>query len=83
MRMDRISVCEGFYMYHVLWHANGQTNRCVTVGRNIMAQLDRMRFRPSPLLSYESMSEEAWEVYSGLVRRWHGLDAAEDERNVR
>lgn len=59
-------------MFHVLWHDSGQTNRCLATGRNIMVQLDRMRFRPSRLLSYETMSEEAREVYSGLVQRWHG-----------
>lgn len=68
--MTRFDICEGYYMYASHYHASGLTNRCIETGRTITEQLDRMRFRPSPLLSEDTMSEEAWEVYNALVTRW-------------
>ena len=72
--MDRISICEGYWLYYVHWHASGLTRRCVMTKRGIAEQLHRMRFKPSPLLDLDSLRHEdraeAREVYFGLVERY-------------
>lgn len=70
--MDRISICEGYFLYYALWHAGGVTRRCERQRRNIAVQLDRMRFRPSPLLTLDNASDEARSVYRALVREHEG-----------
>jgi hypothetical protein len=68
--IDRISLCEGYWQYYSDWHLGGLTRRCNATGRGIAVQLDRLRFRPSPLLTTERLSDEAREVYLALVERW-------------
>lgn len=81
--MNRFSVCEAYWLYYVHWHASGLTRRCAATGRGIAVQLDRMRFRPSPLLGFDGMSdddrEDVRDAYVALVRRWEGDSAADRE----
>jgi len=73
--MNRFDVCEAYWLYYAHYHAGGMTRRCEG-GRGIAVQLDRMRFRPSPLLSFDSLRREdregAREAYLALVRKWEG-----------
>lgn len=81
--MNPFTVCEAFWLYYAHWHAGGLTRRCERQGRGIAVQLDRMRFRPSPLLRFDSMRdddrEDVRDVYVALVRRWEGDSAADRE----
>lgn len=69
--MDRVSICEGYWLFYIHWHRNGMTERCARVGRLIGVQLERLRFRPSPTLTLDSASEQAREVYEDLVNEYH------------
>ena len=74
--MDRISVCEGYWLYYAHWHSGGLTRRCEQAGRGIGVQLHRMRFRPGATLDLDSLRHEdradAREAYLTLVRRHEG-----------
>jgi hypothetical protein len=74
--MDRISICEGYWLYFAHWHNNGLTNRCHDKGRVISLQLHTLRFKPAPALSLDSLRLEEYadarEVYLTLVRRHEG-----------
>ena len=79
--MNRFDVCEAYWLYYAHWHLSGMTRRCHTQGRGIAVQLDRLRFRPSPLLSFDSLRhedrEDARDVYLALVRKWEGAAEAD------
>ena len=81
--MNRFTVCEAYWLYYVHWHASGLTRRCYGRPPGIAVQLDRMRFRPSPLLTLDSLRnddrEDVRDAYVTLVRRWEGNSAADRE----
>lgn len=72
--MTRFDICEAYYLYATHYHRSGLTERCVMHVTPIWEQLERMRFRPSPMLSEETLSEEGLEVYHSLIRKWEGVD---------
>ena len=62
---DRIAICEAHYMFAMLFHG-GQG--CPIYAK--FAQLERIRFRPSPLLAKPAqLSWEAKRIYQYLVER--------------
>lgn len=63
MFFDRFDICEAHYLYYLEWHA-GQASR-------EYEKLSRMHryFRPSPLLSYDNLTENSKEIYDNLVRK--------------
>jgi hypothetical protein len=67
--MNRIDICEAYYMFAADYHVSGLTRRCMS-RRTIMGQLHRMGFRPSPMLSYETLTEEAQMLYNDLAQKW-------------
>ena len=74
--MNRIDVCDAYWVYYMLWHASGLTRRCHAQGRGIAEQLHRLRYRASPLLGSEhDLTDDARDVYDGLVQRWEGVTA--------
>jgi hypothetical protein len=73
--MTRFDICEAYYVFAQHYHASGITARCEYQGRGIWEQLSRMRFRPSPMLRVETLTEEARCVYDALVSKWHAADA--------
>lgn len=68
--MNRFDICEAYYLYASNYHRSGLTERCVRHATPIWEQLERMRFRPSPMLSEETLSEAGWEVYQQLIEKW-------------
>lgn len=74
--MDRISICEGYWLYFAHWHRGGRTARCDRQGRTISEQLHALQFKPAPALSLDSLCHDdyrdAREVYLTLVRRHEG-----------
>jgi hypothetical protein len=86
--MNRFAICTAFYLYATAYNHGGFTARCHHQGRGILAQLNRMKFRPSPLLSLDSLRYDDYrddyceerEIYLSLVRRWEGEKAANWEQ---
>lgn len=78
--MSRFDIVEAYFVFSMLWHSGGLTDRCRAKGRGIDEQLWRMKFRPSPALgSPADLEEDGREVYLGLVEKYHP-DALEQER---
>lgn len=69
MWFDRFDICEAHFVFAMLWH-EGQGS--ATYGK--FAQLERMRFRPSPSLSEpKDLGDNAREIYRQLVIKRCGL----------
>lgn len=69
MWFDRFDICEAHFMFASLFHA-GQG--CPIYGK--FAQLERLRFRPSPCLSQPSDLEgNARAIYQALVEKHCGI----------
>jgi hypothetical protein len=64
MFFDRFDICEAYYMFACEWHKGQASAEYAIFGR-----LERMRFRPSPLLSKDSLSENARFILAQLIRR--------------
>ena len=66
---DRIAICEAHYMFTMLFHG-GQG--CPIYAK--FAQLERIRFRPSPLLTKPAQLDwEARQIYQCLVEKSFGV----------
>lgn len=71
MEFDRFDICEAHYVFAMLFHG-GQG--CAIYSK--FAQLDRIKFRPSPLRSKPSqLSLNAKEIYLGLVHKHCGIQS--------
>ena len=74
--MDRIAVCEVYYLIEALYNVGGiMPERPANARRrahpeSIGAQLARMGFKPSPLLSIDRLDEEQYEYFRTLLSRW-------------
>ena len=69
---NRFDICEAWYLFAVDWHAGQGSATYAIVGR-----LDRIGFRPSPILSTRSLSPNGRLILTGLIR------AARASRKVR
>lgn len=71
---DRFDICEAHYALEndynvggVLWERPSNARRRMSTG----FQLNRMGFRPGAAFNgYDSLSENAQEIYNELVERW-------------
>lgn len=70
---DRFDICEAYYLFAADWHRGKWSPEYAIFGR-----LHRMRFRPSPLLSRDSLSDNARWILARLIRK-----ARRGERTVR
>lgn len=61
---DRFDVCEAWYLYATHYHGGQGSEEY-----RIFSRLARIRFRPSPMISVERLSENAREIFDGLVSR--------------
>lgn len=64
MRFDRFDICEAWYLFACEWHRGQCSSEYAIFGR-----LSRLRFRPSPLLSKRSLSENGRTILANLIRR--------------
>jgi len=70
-----MSICMAYYIYAMLWTRNGYADRY----HNIYTQLERIKFRPSPLLKGpKDLDEFGLEVYRELVDYYHGVQEEYD-----
>lgn len=63
MYFDRFDICEAYHLYARDYHC-GQFSRAFSV----FARLQRIGFKPSPLLSFDSLSDNGKEIYNKLVK---------------
>lgn len=73
MYFDRFDICEAYYMLECMYNVGGWLHERPSNRRRWEAthvQLFRMGYKPSPLLTLERMSENAREIYDGLVSRY-------------
>jgi hypothetical protein len=59
---DRFDICEAWYLYAADYHG-GQSSKLYAK----LSQLNRIGFRPSPILSLDSLTENGQEIYQNLV----------------
>ena len=64
MYFDKFDICEAYYVYASLYHS-GQWSKAYA----IFGRLERMKFKPSPMLSEEILTENALEIFNGLIKR--------------
>ena len=69
MYWDRFDICAAHWMFAMLWH-DGMGS--ATYGK--FSQLERMRFRPSPMwMEPRDLDENAREIYRQLVVNLCGI----------
>jgi len=61
---DRFDICEAHYLFASEWHQGQWSPEYAIFGR-----LHRMRFRPSPLLSKDTLSENGRRILAKLIRK--------------
>lgn len=64
MHFDRFDVCEAYYMFATLYHGGQWSEEYRIFGR-----LNRIKFRPRPNLSVETLDDNAREIFDALVAR--------------
>lgn len=62
MYFDRFDICEAYYCYMVEWHG-GQTSKEYA----LTGTFHRLRFRPRPDLSSDTLEENGRAIYDALV----------------
>ena len=61
---NRFDICEAYYLFASEWHEGQGSTTYAIFGR-----LDRLGFRPSPLLSKRSMSPNGRLTLANLIRK--------------
>lgn len=64
MNWDRFDICEAWYLFAAEWHRGKWSPEYAIFGR-----LHRMHFRPSPIMSKESLTENGRVILANLIRR--------------
>ena len=70
---DRFDICEAHYLLECDYNMNGWLRERPSNLRRREAthvQLHRLGFKPSPLLSHDTLTENGREIYGLLVRRY-------------
>ena len=62
MYFDRFDICEAWYLFASEYH-EGQWSKLYRV----FGRLYKIKFKPSPMLRYESLSDNGKEIYDNLV----------------
>ncbi len=60
---NRFDICEAWYLFASEWHEGQDSDTYAIFGR-----LERMRFRPSPMLSTGSLSPNGRLILATLIR---------------
>ena len=73
MFFDRFDICEAHAVLEWDYNEGGWLRERPTNGRRLQAtsvQLARMRFRPRPNLSFETLTENGQAIYRSLEERY-------------
>lgn len=71
---NRFDICEAHCVLEWDYNVGGWVRERPSNQRRMQStgvQLDRMQFRPSTPLSYESLTENGKEIYDDLVQRYN------------
>lgn len=75
---DRFDICEAYYLiemdYHIggiLWERESNARRHMST----IFQLTRMGFRPSPILSIDSLTKNGRAIYDDLIEQYNLVNA--------
>mgnify|MGYP004024663463 CR=1 FL=1 len=73
MYFDRFDICEAHYVLAMLWHGGMDSSLYAK-----LSQLERIKFRPSPMLSGpEDLTENGREIYKNLVEAFGFSEACD------
>ncbi len=61
---NRFDICEAYYLYASEWHEGQGSSTYAIFGR-----LDRIGFRPSPILSKRSLTPNGRLILANLIRQ--------------
>ena len=61
---NRFDICEAWYLFAADWHVGQGSD-----GYAIFGRLDRLRFRPSPMLSTRRLSANGRLILATLIRK--------------
>ncbi len=73
MYFDRFDICEAYYCLEYDYNIGGiLTDRpaCRERNESVGVQLRRLRFRPRPSLSSDTLTENGRAIYDSAVERW-------------
>ncbi len=72
---DRFDICEAYYCFASDWHGGMGSEEYQIFGR-----LAKIKFQPRPNLSYDTLEENAREIYEELERRiiYSGAEIVDD-----
>ncbi len=59
---NRFDICEAYYMFATLYHGGMGSEEY-----QIFNRLSKIKFKPSPMLDVESLSENAREIFDALI----------------
>ena len=63
IQWNRFDICEAYYLFASAWHGGQGSPEYAIFGR-----LDRLGFRPSPILSRGSLTLNGRAILAGLIR---------------
>jgi hypothetical protein len=72
-QFDRFDICEAYLVMEWEWHVGGYLRERpsnIRRGESTEVQLMRMKFKPAPNLCFETLSDNAKEIYFDLCRRY-------------
>lgn len=84
MYFDRFDVCEAYFVLEMYYNDGGWLQERPSNQRrneSCGVQLHRISFRPSPMLDYESLSDNGKAIFHDAIERL-GLPAWEDEQET-
>ena len=73
MYFDTIDICKAYYMYASLYHGGQFSDTYRIFGR-----LNDIKFKPGPMLSVESLEDNARAIFDNLVES-HGFEPYQSE----
>jgi len=77
MYFDRFDICEAYFVYAMLWHSGGLTERDKYHNHSIDQILHNVEFRISPMIEDENdLTENGLAIYNDLVNKYE----AQNER---
>jgi hypothetical protein len=81
MYFDRFDICEAYYLLEAYYNVGGWVRERPSNQRrreSIGVQLERLRFRPSPMLDFDTLSENGRAIFLEAIDRL-GLPAWSEE----
>ena len=62
---DRFDICEAHYLFAADYHGGAASKEY-----QVFSKLSRIRFRPSPMLSRDTLTENGRDILARLIWQW-------------